>query len=464
MLEGERARARARATRPAPSASPKRPPAPEPGRAPAAAAPVRGPRAARTPARGRPPRRAARRRRSGNGSTRSPAARAAAASGPSGHASAQLAPPGRPRTAPAAAPRLRRRPSSWRTGPRAGGYPRPRRVNRAERRAWTAGSAPHTLRAVPRPLHSVPGHPRVALVHDFLLDLRGAERVFLELCGCGPTPTSSPPSTTSAGPRAGSPGAACTARSCSGCGRPRARSGRCCRCIRPRSSRSTCRATTSSSRAPRRGRTPCSCDEDTVARQLLPQPVPLRLERPRADAGAAATRVTRAFLRGAFRRWRQWDWIAAQRTDRYVANSRITQARIRAYFGREADDRAPAGRHLALRARAGRRPLRGGLGADAPQADRRGGRRRSTSSGCRWSSSATGPPPGGLQRQAGPTVKFAGRGCPTPSWPRSCSAARALVVTSVEEFGIAAVESPGRRPAGDRAARGRRAGDRRSTA
>src|SRR5438445_10961362 len=28
--------------------------------------------------------------------------------------------------------------------------------------------------------------PRVALVHDFLLDLRGAERVFLELCAMWP--------------------------------------------------------------------------------------------------------------------------------------------------------------------------------------------------------------------------------------------------------------------------------------
>ena len=35
-------------------------------------------------------------------------------------------------------------------------------------------------------------------------------------------------------------------------------------------------------------------------------------------------------------RWRQWDWIAAQRVDAYVANSAITAARIRRYFGREA--------------------------------------------------------------------------------------------------------------------------------
>src|SRR3954463_4923767 len=45
--------------------------------------------------------------------------------------------------------------------------------------------------------------------------------------------------------------------------------------------------------------------------------------------------VTRVALRALFRRWRQWDWIAAQRVNRYVTNSRTTQARIRAYFGRE---------------------------------------------------------------------------------------------------------------------------------
>ena len=32
---------------------------------------------------------------------------------------------------------------------------------------------------------------------------------------------------------------------------------------------------------------------------------------------------------------REWDWIAAQRVDRYVTNSQTTQSRIRAYFGRD---------------------------------------------------------------------------------------------------------------------------------
>ena len=46
--------------------------------------------------------------------------------------------------------------------------------------------------------------------------------------------------------------------------------------------------------------------------------------------------LTRSALRGFFRRWREWDWIAAQRVDRYVTNSRTTRARIRTYFGRDA--------------------------------------------------------------------------------------------------------------------------------
>ena len=89
-------------------------------------------------------------------------------------------------------------------------------------------------------------------------------------------------------------------------------------------------------------------------RQLLPQPVPLRLERPRPDAGAdGAIRSRERSCARTFRRWRQWDWIAAQRTDRYVANSRTTQARIRAYFGREARVVHPPVETVAVHARAG---------------------------------------------------------------------------------------------------------------
>ncbi len=50
---------------------------------------------------------------------------------------------------------------------------------------------------------------------------------------------------------------------------------------------------------------------------------------------AARNPLTRPALRVLLSRWRQWDWIAAQRVDTYVANSAITQKRIKRYFGRE---------------------------------------------------------------------------------------------------------------------------------
>jgi glycosyltransferase involved in cell wall biosynthesis len=140
-----------------------------------------------------------------------------------------------------------------------------------------------------------------------------------------------------------------------------------------------------------------------------------------------------------FQRWRQWDWIAAQRVDRYVANSEITRRRIARYFTREAqvvhppveiDRFAPGavGDHyvvlselmphkridVAVRAfTALRRPLV--VIGDGPDARR-------------------------LRRLAGPNVRFTGR-VSDESVASLLASARALVVTATEEFGIAAVEA-----------------------
>ena len=85
----------------------------------------------------------------------------------------------------------------------------------------------------------------------------------------------------------------------------------------------------------------------------------------------ARSPFVRPALRVLLSQWRQWDYIAAQRVDRYVANSRTTAERVRRYLGRDADSPAPAGGDRPLRARARsvgalRRPGR----ADGPQADR----------------------------------------------------------------------------------------------
>jgi glycosyltransferase involved in cell wall biosynthesis len=149
--------------------------------------------------------------------------------------------------------------------------------------------------------------------------------------------------------------------------------------------------------------------------------------------------VTRAALRGLFRRWRQWDWIAAQRTDRYVVNSRTTQARVQAYFGRSSSivyppvetsrfSPGPVGAHYALVSELMphkeidiaveafnhlRRPLI--VIGDGPDYRR-------------------------LRRLAGPTVQLPGR-LPDAVVAQVLQGARALIMTAVEEFGIVAVES-----------------------
>src|SRR5579884_3441147 len=100
------------------------------------------------------------------------------------------------------------------------------------------------------------------------------------------------------------------------------------------------------------------CDEDT--RHLCYCHNPFRyVWNDRTRTLARRDPVSRAFLHVLFHRWRQWDWIAAQRVDRYLANSRVTQARVRAYFGREAHvvyppvqtsrfSPGPVGEHYAL--------------------------------------------------------------------------------------------------------------------
>ncbi len=159
------------------------------------------------------------------------------------------------------------------------------------------------------------------------------------------------------------------------------------------------------------------------------------------DRTLAARRnpMTRAFLRGAFRRWRQWDWIAAQRTDRYIANSRTTQARIRAYFGRESrvvyppveTSRFSPGAvddHYVIVSE-----LMPHKQIDVAVA---------AFNHLRLPLIVIGDGPAGraLRRLAGPTIKFTGR-LPDSTVAEVLRRARALILTSIEEFGIAAVES-----------------------
>jgi glycosyltransferase involved in cell wall biosynthesis len=147
----------------------------------------------------------------------------------------------------------------------------------------------------------------------------------------------------------------------------------------------------------------------------------------------------RLALQTVMRRWRQWDWVAAQRVDRYVANSQTTRKRVARCFGRtsevvhppvEVERFAPGpvgDHHLVLSALM--RHKRIDVAVEAfTQLDRP------------LVVVGDGPDARRLRRLAGPSVTFAGR-APDAEVERLLSGARALVVPWREEFGIAAVEA-----------------------
>ncbi len=282
-------------------------------------------------------------------------------------------------------------------------------------------------------------HPRVALVHDFLLDMRGAERAFLELCTMWPQADIY----TAVYDEKGTEGRFTQRRVYSSFLqrlRPTARTFRALLPLYPAAIESLDLSdydlVISSSSAWAHA---VLCSEHAVHVSYCYNP--FRYVWNDRDRTLAQRRdpLTRAYLRRLFRRWREWDWIAAQRTDRYVAISRTTQARIRAYFGRDAQivyppvdtsrfSPGPVGEHYVVVSELMphkridvaveafnqlRLPLI--IIGDGPAARR-------------------------LQRQAGPTIQFAGR-VPDAAVAEILQGARALVVTSAEEFGIAAVES-----------------------
>jgi glycosyltransferase involved in cell wall biosynthesis len=149
--------------------------------------------------------------------------------------------------------------------------------------------------------------------------------------------------------------------------------------------------------------------------------------------------VSRAFLGRLFRNWRQWDWIAAQRVDSYVVNSRATQARVRAYFGRDArvvyppvelgrfKPSQPFDHYLVLSELMSHKRIDVAVQAFSEL-------------GLPLVVAGDGPEARRLRRMAGPSVRFAGRVTDDEAaW--LLSRARALVLPAVEEFGIAAVEA-----------------------
>ncbi|MDX6658751.1 MAG: hypothetical protein QOH62_3544 [Solirubrobacteraceae bacterium] len=149
--------------------------------------------------------------------------------------------------------------------------------------------------------------------------------------------------------------------------------------------------------------------------------------------------VRRAMLGFVFQRWRQWDWIAAQRVDLYAANSETTRKRVKRYFGRDASVLYPPVETERFRP--------GPVGEDYVVLSELMPHKRIDLAIEAFNELerpltivGNGPDARRLRRLAGPTVRFTGRVTDIEA-AALLSSARALVVTATEEFGIAAVEA-----------------------
>jgi glycosyltransferase involved in cell wall biosynthesis len=152
--------------------------------------------------------------------------------------------------------------------------------------------------------------------------------------------------------------------------------------------------------------------------------------------------LLRAPLAMVLGRWRQWDTTAARRVDRYIANSETTRQRVLRYFGRsseiipppvETDRFSPVplsevGREYAV------------LSELMPHKRIDVAVRAFNRMGLPLVIIGKGPDSRRLQRLAGPTIRFAGR-IDDEEVAHTLARCRGLVVTATEEFGIAAVEA-----------------------
>jgi glycosyltransferase involved in cell wall biosynthesis len=279
---------------------------------------------------------------------------------------------------------------------------------------------------------------RVALVHDFLVDVRGAERVFLALAEHFPeadifTAVHDPAGTEHrfAGRRIHTTFLQRL--------HPTARTFRWLLPLYPYAIESLdlrgYDVVVSSSSAWAHG---VIADEDAVHVCYCHNPFRYAWNA-REQTLARAPLPVRPLLAVVLSRWRVWDTVAASRVDRYVANSPTTARRVRRYLGRDAVvvpppvalarfEPAPVGEDYVV------------LSELMPHKRIDLAVRAFTALGLPLTIIGKGPDLRRLQRLAGPTITFSGH-LEDAEVARRLAAARALVVTATEEFGIAAVEA-----------------------
>src|SRR3954471_11889807 len=279
---------------------------------------------------------------------------------------------------------------------------------------------------------------RVALVHDFLVDVRGAERVFLALCEL----FAQADLFTAVYDEAGTErrfAHRTVHTSFLQRLRPNARTFRALLPLYPSAMESLdlrgYDLVVSSSSAWAHGVIPA---EDAVHVCYCHNPFRYAWNA-RQETLAARGPGGRAALGAVFQRWRQWDWIAAQRVDAYVANSQTTRRRVARYFGRDATvlhppveverftPTTPGDAYVVLSELMPHKRI--DLAVRAFNEMR-----------LPLIVIGNGPDARRLRRLAGPTVTFAGRVSDARA-AQLLAQSRALVVTATEEFGIAAVEA-----------------------
>jgi glycosyltransferase involved in cell wall biosynthesis len=280
---------------------------------------------------------------------------------------------------------------------------------------------------------------RTALVHDFLVGVRGADRVFLEICNLWPDADVFTP----VYDEDGTEGRFADRRiqtSFLQRVRPSARSFRALLPLYPAAIESFDLTgydlVVSSSSAWAHA---VICEEEAVHVCYCHNPFRYAWNERHRTLAERSDPFSRAALRALFRRWREWDWIAAQRVDRYVTNSRTTKSRIRSYFGRDsqivyppvATERFTPGPvqdyYLVLSELVSHKQIE--TAVEAFNALR-----------LPLIIAGDGPARRRLERLAGRTVQFLGRVSDREA-AGLLSSSRALVVTAREEFGIAAVEA-----------------------
>jgi glycosyltransferase involved in cell wall biosynthesis len=280
---------------------------------------------------------------------------------------------------------------------------------------------------------------RVALIHDFLLDVRGAERVFAALCDLYPEADLF----TAVYDEAGTEGwfahrnvnTSFLQRL-----RPTARTFRPLLPLYPYAMEamdlSGYDVVVSSSSAWAHG---VIVDPDAVHVSYCHNPFRYAWNA-RDQTLRGRDPVTRAALSVILKRWRMWDFVAAQRVDRYVANSEITRKRILRYWDRESTVLHPPVQTARFRPVDQPGPAYMALSELMPHKRIDVAIKAFNQLRLPLIVVGNGPDARRLKRLAGPTITFTGFVSDEEA-ARLLAECRALVVTATEEFGIAAVEA-----------------------